>query len=111
MEVKNSLLKNQLPESYLARPTSANEKARAREEQQKAPAAGTAAEGDRVSLSLSARLHTLAYSEAGKAPEVRKDKVEELKARVESGEYAVDSQKIAEKLVQNEVFLARTLNG
>ncbi|MDR2800147.1 MAG: flagellar biosynthesis anti-sigma factor FlgM [Desulfovibrio sp.] len=111
MEIKNSLLKHQLPDPYLARTASANETARSREEKPDAQAVGVSAEGDRVSLSQSARLHTLAYAEAGRAPEVRKDRVEELKARIESGDYATDNRKIAEKLVQNEAFLAKTLIG
>lgn len=111
MEVKNSLLKNQIQDLYLTRTAQANDPARAGEEKSGTRAAGVSAEGDRVSLSQSARLHTLAYAEAGKAPDVRKDKVEELKARIASGDYTTDDRKIAEKLVQNEAFLAKTLSG
>lgn len=61
--------------------------------------------GDRVSVSNEARLRTEAYSAALSAPEVRQEKVNEIKARVDSGEYQVDSRKVAEKLITEEAEL------
>lgn len=68
-------------------------------------------QGDRVSLSSSALLHTTAHTVAAGAPEVRQEKVDALKERVASGEYIVDSGKVAEKLVESETLFARTLRG
>lgn len=58
--------------------------------------------GDRVSLSNTARLRTEAYSGALSAPEVRQEKVEAIKQKVDSGEYQVDSKDIARKLLKDE---------
>lgn len=108
MEIKNSLLKNVDPyrttldakaEAASARPKDAGES--------QAPAQS----GDRVSLSSSALLHTVAHSAASKAPEIRQEKVDALKERVAGGGYTVDAKKVAEKLVQSEAFLAGTLDG
>ncbi|MFV0347198.1 MAG: flagellar biosynthesis anti-sigma factor FlgM [Halodesulfovibrio sp.] len=61
--------------------------------------------GDRVSLSNEAKLRTEAYTTALNTPDVRQDKVNAIKARVDSGEYVVDSRKVAEKLINEEVEL------
>jgi negative regulator of flagellin synthesis FlgM len=61
--------------------------------------------GDKVSLSPEAKLRTEAYKAAQDAPEVRHDKVAAIKAQIASGEYTVDSRKIAEKLVRDELDL------
>jgi len=60
------------------------------------------AKGDRVSLSNTARLHTEAMRAANDAPDVRREKVEALKAKVEAGEYQVDSRKVATKIIEEE---------
>ncbi len=62
----------------------------------------TAAQADRVSLSPEARLQAAAMQAASNAPDMRADKVAELKAKVESGEYRPDSRNIAAKLLQEE---------
>ncbi|MEZ6854799.1 flagellar biosynthesis anti-sigma factor FlgM [Halodesulfovibrio aestuarii] len=62
-------------------------------------------QGDRVSLSDEGRLRTEAYKEAMNAPEVREDKVAEIKAQIVSGEYKIDSEKIAEGLLRDELDL------
>lgn len=59
-------------------------------------------QGDRVSLSDEAKLRTEAYSAALAAPDVRQEKVDALKSKVESGEYQVDSRAVAEKLLKEE---------
>jgi negative regulator of flagellin synthesis FlgM len=58
-----------------------------------------AASGDKVSLSPEAKLAGVALGTAQAAPDVRRDRVEAIKARIADGTYAVDSKKIAEKLV------------
>ncbi|GFM37790.1 flagellar biosynthesis anti-sigma factor FlgM [Desulfovibrio psychrotolerans] len=65
----------------------------------------SAAEGDRVSVSDEARLRTEAYRTALSTPDVRQEKVNAIKAKVDAGEYIVDSQKVAEKLIKEEVEL------
>ncbi|EGY24805.1 MAG TPA: flagellar biosynthesis anti-sigma factor FlgM [Desulfovibrio sp.] len=64
--------------------------------------AASSAQGDRVSLSDEAKLRTEAYSAALAAPDVRQEKVDALKSKVESGEYQVDSRAVAEKLLKEE---------
>jgi negative regulator of flagellin synthesis FlgM len=108
MEIKNSLLKNLEP--YRAK-VETREVADATVDRAKNTAQNPVSpQGDRVSLSASARLHTAAHAEAAHAPEVRREIVDALKQRVDSGEYNVDSRKVAEKLVQSESLLARTLD-
>ncbi|MBG0776854.1 MAG: flagellar biosynthesis anti-sigma factor FlgM [Desulfovibrionaceae bacterium] len=68
-------------------------------------AKGSSGSGDKVSLSAEARQRTEAYKEAMSAPEVRREKVEVLKAQVESGEYQVDSRKIAENMLKDDLDL------
>ena len=108
MEIKNSLLRNIEPYRPNVEPGTVDAAAG------RAPGAAhnpIPAQGDRISLSPEARLHTAAHAAAGNAPEVRRELVDALKARVDSGEYTVDAGKVAEKLVQSEMLLARTLRG
>jgi negative regulator of flagellin synthesis FlgM len=108
MEIKNSLLKNVDP--YRAT-LDAKAEAAARQKPGVAGQAQTPGQvGDRVSLSPSALLHTTAHAAANAAPDVRQEKVDGIKDRLADGSYAVDAKKIAEKLVQSEVFLAGALS-
>lgn len=107
MEIKNNLLNKLDPYR-----TTLDPKAEAASARTKGAQANAAApQGDRVSLSPNALLHTAAHAEAGRAPEVRQDKVEALKEQVASGNYSVDSRKIAEKLLRDETLLAETLGN
>ncbi|MDL2307741.1 flagellar biosynthesis anti-sigma factor FlgM [Desulfovibrio sp. OttesenSCG-928-C06] len=54
--------------------------------------------GDKVSLSTSA-LRDVVTQEATNAPEVRQDRVDAIKARINSGTYNIDSRDIASKLL------------
>lgn len=63
--------------------------------------------GDRVSLSPEAMLRTEAFSSAMSAPEVRAEKVAEIKARVDAGEYEINSRAIASRLLTEEPGLFR----
>ena len=115
MEIKNSLLRNLDP--YRNKIDSKEAAASGGAGRSKGPAPGqtqgqaSAAQGDRVSLSSSALLHTTAHAAASGAPDVRQEKVDALKERVASGEYTVDSRKVAEKLLESEALLAGTLGG
>ena len=104
MEIKNSLLRNLDP--YGTRVGQKSGEAPERAASGQAPAAPR---GDRVSLSEEARLHIAARSEAAAAPEVRREKVDALKQSVADGTYAVDSHKVAQKLLASESLLAGTL--
>lgn len=108
MEIKNALLRNIDP--YRARIDTKETADPAAGRAKSAVQNSAAAQGDRVSLSSSARLHTAAHAAAANAPEVRQEKVDTIKQRVDSGEYTVDSRKVAEKLVQSEALLAGTLD-
>ena len=106
MEIKNSLVRNLDPyQAKVDKEAVEREIGRAKSAAQPpAPA-----QGDRISLSDSARLHTAAHTEAAHAPDVRREMVDAIKQRVDSGEYTVDARKVAEKLVQDELLLAGTL--
>ncbi|MDL2266884.1 flagellar biosynthesis anti-sigma factor FlgM [Desulfovibrio sp. OttesenSCG-928-G15] len=106
MEIKNTLIRNVDPyrTQQLEQQGGARSGKTAGQEQSAAP------KGDRVSLSPAAMLHQTAHQEAVNAPDVRQQKVDALKAKVDSGEYQVDSRKVAEKLLESEAFLAKTLD-
>ncbi len=54
---------------------------------------------DAVNLSPDARLVALAHQILSKMPEVRAEKVAALRQQVESGQYQIDSDSIASKVV------------
>ena len=107
MEIKNSLLKQVDP--YRTAIDAKNDAAagRARNSGEASPAV---AQGDRVSLSPSALMHTAAHAAATKAPEIRQEKVDGIKERLANGEYTIDSKHIAKKLLENDALLAGTLD-
>ncbi|MDQ7833493.1 MAG: flagellar biosynthesis anti-sigma factor FlgM [Desulfovibrionaceae bacterium] len=70
-----------------------------------AKSARTTGASDTVTLSGNAKLFSQAVRDAQNAPEVRVERVAELKAQVESGEYQPDSHKIAEKMLLAEIDL------
>ena len=107
MEIKNALLKQLDPyRSKLADKTSdIADRTRASSE-----GSSTArSQGDRVSLSSSALLHTAAHAAANKAPEIRQEKIDEIKERLSRGEYVVNPHKVAQKLLESDAFLASSL--
>lgn len=108
MEIKNSLLKNVDPyrATLDAKAEAVSQRARGQGENAAQPPAG-----DRVSLSSEALLQSAAREAASAAPDIRQDKVEAIKQRVDGGEYPVDARRIAEKLVRSEGLLAGTLSG
>jgi len=61
--------------------------------------------GDSVRLSGEGRLVNRARQAAMEAPEVRAEKVQRLKELVEKGEYEIDTQKTAAKIVEEELEL------
>lgn len=63
--------------------------------------------GDRISVSTDAMLRTDAYKVATNSPDVRQEKINAIKERVDSGNYKIDNRRIASKLVQSEVALFR----
>lgn len=62
-------------------------------------------QGDRANISDEGLLRAEAHKSASGAPDVRKDKVAELKAKIAAGEYEMDSRKIAEKMVRDDLDL------
>lgn len=63
-----------------------------------------AAPSEKVNLSATAKdIQTLKSAIAG-LPDVRQDKVDELRARIEKGEYSASGEKIADKIIEE--FLA-----
>ena len=78
--------------------TNADAALKAKTVQTQAANAGT----DTVNISEGAKLQSLAMREAQGSPEVRTDKVEDLKARIKDGSYKPDSRAIAEGIVRSE---------
>lgn len=54
---------------------------------------------DKVSLSASVRDLQVAQDAMALAPEIRTDKVYEVQAAVQSGNYKVDAQQVADKII------------
>ena len=64
-------------------------------------------EGDTLRLSHEARLHTAARSTAMQADDMRRERVDVLKAQVANGTYQIDNAKIAANLLKEESDLFR----
>ena len=56
---------------------------------------------DTVDISDAAKRVRAAREELDRIPDVREDKVAELKKQIESGSYKVDSEQIAEKMLKD----------
>ena len=100
MEIKNTF--NPLDPYTQTKLNSANQTKQATGRTAAGTTAPAAETGDRVSLSNEAKLRTEAFTTASNTPDVRAAKVAELKARVEAGEYQIDSKAIAAKLLTEE---------
>jgi negative regulator of flagellin synthesis FlgM len=55
---------------------------------------------DAVELSPEARLVALAHQMMANLPDIRTEKVEAIRQRMDSGQYQVDSQKVADKIIE-----------
>lgn len=56
---------------------------------------------DKVSLSSKAIEYQIAMKALKNAPDIRRDKVDEIKRQIEAGTYKIDSGKIVEKMFEN----------
>lgn len=63
------------------------------------------AEGDSVSVSSEARLMAEANRTAQTSPDIRQEKVDMLKAQVQSGTYQIDNERIAQGLLREDMSL------
>ena len=63
------------------------------------PVSGTVVTEEKVTLSGRAKEVQQARQIIAGLPDVRKDKVADLKARIDDGSYQVDGEKIAEKMI------------
>ncbi len=59
---------------------------------------------DKLELSADAKIYTEALKELNSSNDVRLDKVNEIKHKIESGTYSVDSKKVAEKMIKGRNF-------
>lgn len=84
----------------LVEQTRATEKAKGTEQGAK-PSKTAAATGAQVNISEQAQLMNKASEVARSAPDVRRDKVDALKAQILNGTYKIDSETVAEKLLQS----------
>jgi len=81
--------------------------ATSRVDKAKAKARSKASAGDRVSVSSDAKLVAEAAKIAKESPDVRVDRVEALKAQVQSGTYNPDPRLIAQKMVESDLDFLR----
>ena len=65
---------------------------------------GSAVPDEKVNLSTKARDIQQLKDAVSQLPDVREDKVNELKGQVEAGTYTVNGQKIAEKMVSESLL-------
>jgi negative regulator of flagellin synthesis FlgM len=65
---------------------------------------GNAAPEEKVNLSAKARDIQQLRDAVNRLPDVREDKVRELKEQVDKGTYTVDGQKVAEKMVSESLL-------
>lgn len=68
-------------------------------------AQSSSSNGDKVSLSGEAKLRGAALAEASQSPDVRQEKVKDLKERVKNGTYKPDLQKAAANLLRDDMQL------
>ena len=104
MEIKNTLLKHIEPYR-----THVDGKGGSVSGKTHGSGESTPARGDRVSLSSVALLHTVAHSVASKTPEMRQEKIDQIKDLLNSGDYSINAKSIARKLLENEALLVGTL--
>lgn len=62
---------------------------------------------DQLNISSAGRDFQIAMDEIKNQPEIRTDKVEELKKQIETGTYKVDSKAIAEKMMSDANILRK----
>ena len=65
------------------------------------PDSATAPGGDRVQLSGRSREAAQAREVLAATPDVRSEKIAEIKSRIENNQYEVDAQKVAHKMIMN----------
>ncbi len=61
--------------------------------------------GDTVNISDEALLRTDALQTASSTSDIRREKVEAIKAQIANGEYTIDTKKIATNLVRDDMAL------
>jgi len=68
---------------------------------QKQNKAAKYSKNDQIEISSQAKGILTAKAELKNRPQIRTDKVADLKAKLENGNYQIDSKKIAEKMLKN----------
>lgn len=56
--------------------------------------------GDKVEISSFGKAYQVAKSAVNEAPDVREDKIADIKARIDNGTYEVSSESFAEKILK-----------
>lgn len=92
---KNNMLQN-VGQANPAHPPEKNQKPGELEEK--------TATGDRVEFSARSREMQKIYEVLQTTPEVRSDKISELRKRIEDGRYHVDSETLAEKIIKESIL-------
>ena len=107
MEIRNAGMSYPLLDPYANSTGSAGVEKSGEAVTGRAKPAEDGATGDTISVSRDALLLTEARRTAQNTPDVRADRVEELRAQVANGTYNIDAQAIAESLVREEPSLFR----
>ncbi|MDE5878500.1 MAG: flagellar biosynthesis anti-sigma factor FlgM [Desulfovibrio sp.] len=108
MEIRNAGMSYPLLDPYAnSTATTGAEKSEGAAASRARPAEDGAGGGDTISVSRDALLLTEARRTAQNAPDVRAERVAELRAQVANGTYNIDAQAIAESLVREEPSLFR----
>jgi negative regulator of flagellin synthesis FlgM len=86
---------------------STQESQRVQQDQSAQNATTTKLSGDTIALSPEAKLLATTVSSANTSPDVRADKVRDLKEQVQAGTYKPDIRKAAANLLRDEVSLTK----
>ena len=96
-ELNNSQVQRNGDGNRLQDPASRNQGPASKDDPSRAPAAG-----DRVTLTQTAQQMQEMEAAVRRAPEVDSDRVQAIKTAIANGEYTIDANRIAEKLMRIE---------
>ena len=114
MEIKNSNAISPLPGDQLAK---TDQKAKIKDANEAAVRSGNLKAKDGVNVSLSQEAREMkasrekAFDIAMNTPDVRQDKVADIKARIQNGTYKVDSGKVADGMLREAIKDHLSLTG
>jgi len=99
--VANNIQSTQTSEADKSKSAARAEKLKAMKEIGRPGQSGVTSESAKTEISDKAKEYSKALAVASTTPDVREDKIAELKKRINEGRYEVDSKKVADKLVDD----------